>query len=115
VNGRANAGHEVWITARGGHAAAIRERGLELRGHDGVARAGPDALHLLGLGTAPPLPAELVVMGEKNEWTNWYFFANTDEYANGAEPYKHGVRRGRGSNYLFLDLHVTRQWPGPDQ
>jgi len=56
--------------------------------------------------------SDLVVMGEKREWTDWYFFANTAEYENGAEPYKHGVRRGRGSNYLFLDLHVARQWPG---
>jgi 2-dehydropantoate 2-reductase len=61
----ANAGHEVWLAARGDHAAAIRERGLELRGHDGVARAAPDALHLVGLGAAPPAPAELVIMAVK--------------------------------------------------
>lgn len=61
----ANGGHEVWLAARGDHAAAIRERGLELRGHDGVARAAPDALHLIGLGAAPPAPADLLVMAVK--------------------------------------------------
>lgn len=61
----ANGGHEVWLAARGDHAAAIRERGLELRGHDGVTRAAPDALHLVGLGAAPPAPADLLVMTVK--------------------------------------------------
>ncbi|HEY8207517.1 MAG TPA: 2-dehydropantoate 2-reductase [Myxococcaceae bacterium] len=61
----AGAGHEVWLSARGDHAAAIRERGLELRGHDGVTRAAPGALHLIGPGAAPPAPAELLVMAVK--------------------------------------------------
>src|SRR5690349_12168992 len=61
----AGAGHEVWLSARGDHAAAIRQRGLELRGHDGVTRAAPESLHLVGLGAAPPAPAELLVMAVK--------------------------------------------------
>src|SRR4051812_7668835 len=61
----AGAGHEIWLAARGDHAAAIRERGLELHGHDGVARAAPGALHLIGPGAAPPEPAELLVMAVK--------------------------------------------------
>jgi len=61
----AAAGHEVWLTARGDHAAAIRERGLELRGHDGVTRTAPGALHLAGPDAAPPAPADLLVMAVK--------------------------------------------------
>jgi prepilin-type N-terminal cleavage/methylation domain-containing protein/prepilin-type processing-associated H-X9-DG protein len=57
-------------------------------------------------------PSDMVLMGEKREDSDWYFFANADEYARGAEPYKHGVRRGRGSNYLFLDTHVAAHRPG---
>jgi prepilin-type processing-associated H-X9-DG protein len=65
-------------------------------------------------GNLPPgaTPTDMVLMGEKKELSDWYFFANTEEYMNGAEPYKHGFRRGRGSNYLFLDLHVAQHWPG---
>jgi len=52
---------------------------------------------------------DFVVMGERKEAGDWFFFANTNEYSDGADPYKHGLRRA--SNYLFLDLHVARHWP----
>ena len=60
------------------------------------------------------MPSSLISQSpsDKRELSDWYFFANTEEYVNGAEPYKHGFRRGRGSNYLFLDLHVAQNWPG---
>jgi prepilin-type N-terminal cleavage/methylation domain-containing protein len=61
--------------------------------------------------TAPGgIPAsEFAVMGERRQYANtdmgWYFFANTEEYLEGAEPRKHGL--SRGSNYLFWDIHVA--------
>jgi prepilin-type N-terminal cleavage/methylation domain-containing protein/prepilin-type processing-associated H-X9-DG protein len=52
---------------------------------------------------------DFAVMGERLNGdrpdTGWYFFAKTSEYLEGADPYKHGLQRG--SNYLFLDLHVA--------
>jgi len=49
-------------------------------------------------------------MGEKRLETDWYFFASTEEYALGGDPYKHSLRSGL-SNYLFLDLHVAAKRP----
>jgi len=60
-----SAGHEVWLSARGEHAAAIREHGLQLQGHDGLARTAPGAIQLVGLGSAPAAPADLLVMAVK--------------------------------------------------
>ena len=54
-------------------------------------------------------PSQFVLMGEKRLLSDWYFFTNAWEYADGADPYKHGVRRG--ANYLFLDLHVEARPP----
>jgi prepilin-type N-terminal cleavage/methylation domain-containing protein/prepilin-type processing-associated H-X9-DG protein len=49
-------------------------------------------------------PGEVVLMGEKRASANNYFIGNDNDYEYAAEPYKHGL--SRGSNYLFLDLHV---------
>jgi prepilin-type N-terminal cleavage/methylation domain-containing protein/prepilin-type processing-associated H-X9-DG protein len=50
-------------------------------------------------------PSESVVMGEKRAEISVYFFADSEEYDGGADPWKHGL--SRGSNYLFLDLHAA--------
>ena len=53
--------------------------------------------------------SEFALMGERRQHFDpgmgWYFFANTEEYLEGAEPRKHGL--SRGSNYLFWDMHVA--------
>ena len=57
-------------------------------------------------------PGEMVLMGEKQPITDWYFFGDTSEYRDGIDPYKHGLRRNTGgANYLFLDLHVAASRP----
>ena len=61
----ATSGHEVWLGVRGAHAAAIRERGLELLGHDGPSRAAPGAFRVLGPGSTPEAPVELLVLAVK--------------------------------------------------
>jgi len=61
-------------------------------------------------------PSDFAVMGERRQYfqsdMGWYFFANTLEYMEGLEPYKHGL--SRGSNYLFLDMHVEAK-QNPDE
>src|SRR6185295_17101188 len=48
-------------------------------------------------------PSDVIVMGEKRtDWDDYYM--NVGDYATRVEPYRHGVRRG--SNYLYMDLHV---------
>jgi prepilin-type N-terminal cleavage/methylation domain-containing protein/prepilin-type processing-associated H-X9-DG protein len=56
--------------------------------------------------------SEVVLMGEKR-WTRPDYYMNSRDLKNGilqtdystrVDPYKHGL--ARGSNYLFLDLHV---------
>lgn len=53
--------------------------------------------------------SESVVMGEKRAEISIYFFADSEEYDHGADPWKHGL--SRGSNYLFLDLHAATHRP----
>jgi prepilin-type N-terminal cleavage/methylation domain-containing protein/prepilin-type processing-associated H-X9-DG protein len=48
-------------------------------------------------------PTQIVVMGEKYEQVADYYM-DTGDFARVADPYHHGIQRG--SNYLFLDLHV---------
>jgi prepilin-type processing-associated H-X9-DG protein len=48
-------------------------------------------------------PSDVVVMGEKRSDRIDYYMT-TGEFDDVVEPYRHGPRRG--SNYLFLDLHV---------
>ena len=48
-------------------------------------------------------PADFVVMGEKRTDSVFYFIA-PGEFGE-VDPYKHGLTRG--SNYLFLDMHVN--------
>lgn len=49
-------------------------------------------------------PPEVIVMGEKRtDWNDYYM--NVGDYDTRVEPYRHGVRRG--SNYLFMDMHVS--------
>jgi len=49
-------------------------------------------------------PPEVIVMGEKRtDWNDYYM--NIGDYDTRVEPYRHGVRRG--SNYLFMDMHVS--------
>jgi prepilin-type N-terminal cleavage/methylation domain-containing protein/prepilin-type processing-associated H-X9-DG protein len=59
------------------------------------------------LGGLPP--GEVVVMGEKRADTDWYFVGSRSEYTDAADAWKHDVRMG--SNYLFLDLHVSPMQP----
>jgi prepilin-type processing-associated H-X9-DG protein len=48
--------------------------------------------------------SDVIVMGEKkSSWEDYYMNENTD-YPSRVEFYRHGLKRG--SNYLFLDLHV---------
>jgi len=54
-------------------------------------------------------PGEIVVLGEKRTDTDWYYFGTRAEYEDGADPWRHDVRLG--SNYLFLDLHVSPMEP----
>jgi prepilin-type N-terminal cleavage/methylation domain-containing protein/prepilin-type processing-associated H-X9-DG protein len=51
--------------------------------------------------------SEVVVMGEKRvEWPDYYMNTNDfrTDFPTRVDLYKHGLQRG--SNYLFLDLHV---------
>ena len=50
-------------------------------------------------------PAEAILMGEKRDSANNYFIGDEGDYTYAAEEYKHGLTRG--SNYLFMDLHVS--------
>ena len=53
--------------------------------------------------------SEVVVMGEKrSDWPDYYMNSNDlrTDFPTRVEPYRHGVQRG--SNYLFLDLHVDK-------
>jgi prepilin-type N-terminal cleavage/methylation domain-containing protein/prepilin-type processing-associated H-X9-DG protein len=59
------------------------------------------------LGGLPP--AEVVVMGEKRADTDWYFVGSRSEYTDAADAWKHDAKLG--SNYLFLDLHVSPMQP----
>jgi prepilin-type N-terminal cleavage/methylation domain-containing protein/prepilin-type processing-associated H-X9-DG protein len=48
--------------------------------------------------------SDIIIMGEKrSDWNDYYM--NVGDYETRVEPYRHGVRRG--SNYLYLDLHVA--------
>ena len=47
--------------------------------------------------------SDVIVMGEKrSDYEDYYM--NKGDFATRVEPYRHGFKRG--SNYLFLDLHV---------
>jgi prepilin-type N-terminal cleavage/methylation domain-containing protein/prepilin-type processing-associated H-X9-DG protein len=51
--------------------------------------------------------SEIVVMGEKrSEWPDYYMNTNDirTDFPTRVHLYRHGIQRG--SNYLFLDLHV---------
>ena len=50
-------------------------------------------------------PAEVILMGEKRAESNNYFIGDDNDYNFAADEFKHGLRLG--SNYLFLDLHVS--------
>jgi prepilin-type N-terminal cleavage/methylation domain-containing protein len=50
-------------------------------------------------------PADIILMGEKRAEANNYFLGSDHDYDYAADEYKHGLRLG--SNYLFLDLHVS--------
>lgn len=52
---------------------------------------------------------EVVVMGEKVTGVADYFMEQ-DEFARVVEPFRHGF--AYGSNYLYLDLHVSTTPPG---
>jgi prepilin-type N-terminal cleavage/methylation domain-containing protein/prepilin-type processing-associated H-X9-DG protein len=47
--------------------------------------------------------SDVIVMGEKRSERNDYYM-NRGDFETRVEPYRHGLKRG--SNYLFLDLHV---------
>jgi prepilin-type N-terminal cleavage/methylation domain-containing protein/prepilin-type processing-associated H-X9-DG protein len=54
-------------------------------------------------------PSDVIVMGEKRSDYNDYYMNEFkgglgSDYSTRVEPWRHGLRRG--SNYLFLDLHV---------
>jgi prepilin-type processing-associated H-X9-DG protein len=53
----------------------------------------------------PLKPGEVILMGEKRAEANNYFIGSDKDYDYAAEEFKHGLRLG--SNYLFLDLHVS--------
>jgi prepilin-type processing-associated H-X9-DG protein len=53
--------------------------------------------------------SDFVVMGEKRRSANNYFIGSDNDYDVAAEPYKHGILLG--SNYLFLDTHVSTNAP----
>ncbi|MEA2711320.1 MAG: hypothetical protein QOF78_3921 [Phycisphaerales bacterium] len=50
-------------------------------------------------------PGEVILMGEKRAEANNYFIGSDDDYEYAADEYKHGLTLG--SNYLFLDTHVS--------
>lgn len=52
---------------------------------------------------------DVVLMGEKVDWRNDYYM-EAGEFEDRVELYAHGVKHG--SNYLFLDLHVSNAAPG---
>ena len=47
--------------------------------------------------------SDVIVMGEKRTDYNDYYM-NVGDFSTRVEPYRHGLKKG--SNYLFLDLHV---------
>lgn len=52
--------------------------------------------------------SEVVVMGEKQSGVSDYFM-EADEFSRVVEPFRHGL--WYGSNYLYLDLHVSPDPP----
>jgi prepilin-type N-terminal cleavage/methylation domain-containing protein len=70
----------------------------------------PDRIIKFGSKTPGRSPSDLIVMGEKRyTWDDYYmnsgdFRRNGGDYYTRVEPWMHGLRRG--SNYLFLDMHV---------
>ena len=60
-------------------------------------------------GLAGLAPGEVVIMGEKRADTDWYFVGSRSEYRDSADPWRHDKKLG--SNYLFLDLHVSPMEP----
>jgi prepilin-type N-terminal cleavage/methylation domain-containing protein/prepilin-type processing-associated H-X9-DG protein len=57
-------------------------------------------------------PSEMILMGEKrSDWPDYYMDSSTtrkrSDYDTRVEPWRHGQRKG--SNYLFMDWHVTHQ------
>src|SRR5262249_29661961 len=61
----AGAGHEVWLSARGDHAAAIRGGGRAPRAQAAAPRPARGPTHLSARAPPPPPPAELLVMAVK--------------------------------------------------
>jgi len=49
---------------------------------------------------------DVILMGEKTTSYNDYYMDKGD-YPSRVEPYRHGI--SRGSNYLFMDLHVSNK------
>ena len=48
--------------------------------------------------------SDIILMGEKrSDWEDYYM--NVGDYGTRVEPYRHALRRG--SNYLYMDLHVA--------
>ncbi len=47
--------------------------------------------------------SDVIVMGEKRTERDDYYM-NKGDFSTRVEPYRHGLKKG--SNYLFLDLHV---------
>jgi len=62
--------------------------------------------------TLPPgeSHASIILMGEK-QTTVYDYYMQQGDFTRVVEPYKHG--QFIGSNYLFLDLHVASELPGP--
>ena len=54
-------------------------------------------------------PPEVVVMGEKVTGEPDYYMER-DEFDRVVEPWRHG--RNLGSNYLYMDMHVSTNPPG---
>ena len=68
-----------------------------------------------GAGLGSLKSSETVVAGEKRSTVPDYYMergpmgSNNSEFVRVVEPYRHGIRMG--SNYLYLDLHVTTTPP----
>ncbi|MDB5333042.1 MAG: hypothetical protein JWP03_4193 [Phycisphaerales bacterium] len=64
-------------------------------------------------GKSPGIPVDRVVwMGEKVSTSDDYYMENTgpsSDFDSIVEPYRHGINLG--SNYLYLDTHVSAQPP----
>lgn len=58
-------GREVWLVARGDHARAIEERGLQLAGHDGTHQVARGAIRLAFRSAHDSAPFDLVVFAVK--------------------------------------------------